>query len=304
MIPAKFEYHAPKSLEEAVQLLERHGGEAKLLAGGHSLLPLMKLRLSSPRFVIDLRRLRGFDEIREEGDKLSLGALTTHAQVAKSELLRSQCPLLPATARHIGDVQVRNRGTLGGSLAHADPAADYPAAILALDAEIVAANGSGSRTIAARNFFVDMLTTALRPGEILTHVRLPKCSPRTGWAYEKLPQPASGFAIVGVAVRLDLDAMGKIASPAVALTGVAPRAFRAEEVEKALAGGKPSEKLFADAAQHVVNGIEPLGDLHASAEYRAAMAVVFTRRAIARAAERAGPLPQLADASRRHGARR
>jgi aerobic carbon-monoxide dehydrogenase medium subunit len=287
MIPASFEYHAPKSLDEAVRLLERHGGEAKLLAGGHSLLPLMKLRLASPRFVIDLRKLRGMDYIREEDGKIAIGALTTHSEIAASDLLRKKCPLLPETAEHIGDVQVRNRGTIGGSLAHADPAADYPGAILALDAEIVAANGAGNRTVPAREFFVDMLTTALRPGEILTQIRVPRLNPRIGTAYCKLHQPASGFAVVGVAAKIAVGSTGKMDSVAIGITGLAPKAFRASEVENMLTGRKPGAKLFADASKEAARGIEALGDLHASAEYRSAMAVVFTRRALEKAAARA-----------------
>ncbi|HLW99102.1 MAG TPA: xanthine dehydrogenase family protein subunit M [Candidatus Acidoferrales bacterium] len=287
MIPASFDYHAPKSLEEALRLLERHGDEAKLLAGGHSLLPLMKLRLASPRFVIDIGRLRGMSYVKEESGVIAIGALTTHADVASSELLSQRCPLLKETASEIGDVQVRNRGTIGGSLAHNDPAADYPAAILALDAEIVAATSSGTRTIPAREFFVDMLTTQLKHGEILTQVRVPVMKPRTGGAYEKLFQPASGFAIVGVAALLTLGAGGKIESAAVGITGLGPKAFRAEGVEKTLKGKKAGDALFAEAARHAPRGIEPLGDLHASSDYRREMAVVFTRRALARAAANA-----------------
>src|SRR5713226_6508725 len=186
MIPAQFEYVAPKTLEDALRLVERHGDEAKVLAGGHSLLPLMKLRLAAPRYVIDLGRLRGLSYIREENGQIAIGALTTHAEVDTSALLLMRCPLLPETAAEIGDVQVRNRGTLGGSLAHADPAADYPAASLALDAEIIAASTDGTRAIPAHEFFVDMLTTQLRPGEILSQVRLPRLAPRTGMVYCKL----------------------------------------------------------------------------------------------------------------------
>jgi len=183
-------------------------------------------------------------------------------------------------------VQVRNRGTIGGSLAHADPAADYPAAILALDAEIVAASTGGTRTIPARQFFVDLLTTQLRPGEILSQVRVRALAARTGTAYVKLPQPASGFAIVGVAARIVL-AKGKIEDAAIGITGVGPKAYRAEAAEKALRGKTASPKLLADAARHAAQGVEPLSDLHASAEYRREMAAVFTRRALQRALERA-----------------
>ncbi len=287
MIPSSFDYHAPKTLEEALRLLERHGDEAKLLAGGHSLLPLMKLRLASPRFVIDIGRLRGMSYVREEEGMIAVGALTTHAEVAASELLAQKCPLLSETAAEIGDVQVRNRGTIGGSLAHADPAADYPASILALDAEIVAATSGGTRTIAARDFFVDMLTTELRHGEILTQVRVPIQKGRSGAAYKKLYQPASGFAIVGVAGRLSLNESGKIESAAIGVTGLGPKAFRAEAAEKALVGKKAGEKEIANAAKLAPRGIEPLGDLHASADYRREMAIVFTRRALETAAARA-----------------
>lgn len=291
MIPAAFEYHAPKTLEEALRLVERHAEEAKVLAGGHSLLPLMKLRLASPRYIIDIGRLRGMSYIREEGGKITIGALATHAELETSSLLHLKCPLLPETAAEIGDVQVRNRGTIGGSLAHADPAADYPATILALDAEIVAASTSGTRTIPAREFFVDMLTTQLRPGEILSQVRVSPLAPRTASAYLKLHQRASGFAIVGVAARITVGAGGQIDAVAVGITGVAPKAYRAEAVEKALLGEKVHPKLLAgllnNAARRAADGVEPLSDLHASAEYRREMAAVFTRRALEKAVARA-----------------
>jgi carbon-monoxide dehydrogenase medium subunit len=288
MIPAPFDYHAPKTLEEALRLMERHGDEAKLLAGGHSLLPLMKLRLSMPRYVIDLGRLKGLDYIREENGRIAIGALTTHAEVEHSALLAAKCPLLAETAAEIGDVQVRNRGTLGGSLAHADPAADYPAALLALDAEIVIASTSDARTIPATDFFVDMMTTHLRPGEILTQVRVPPRVSREGAAYAKLHQPASGFAIVGVAARLTVGKGNRIEHAAIGVTGLAAKPFRATAVERTLLGKAASEKLFADAARHAGDdGGEPLSDLHASAEYRRAMAVVFARRALEGALARA-----------------
>jgi carbon-monoxide dehydrogenase medium subunit len=287
MIPAPFEYAAPKTLEEALRLVERHGDEAKILAGGHSLLPLMKLRLAQPRYVIDIGRLRGMSYIREENGHIAIGALTTHAEIESSALLRAKCPVLAETAAAIGDVQVRNRGTFGGNLAHADPAADYPAALLALDVEIVAASTAGARTIPVGEFFLDMLTTALRPGEILSQVRVAPLAPHTGAAYEKLPQPASGFAIVGVAARLTLGKGGKIEKAGVGITGLGPKAFRAEAVERALRGKKASDKIFADAARFAAQGVEPLADLHASADYRRGMASVYTRRALKRAFARA-----------------
>jgi carbon-monoxide dehydrogenase medium subunit len=295
VIPAAFEYHAPRTLDDAIRLLERHGDEAKLLAGGHSLLPLMKLRLAAPRYLIDLGRISGLDTIKLEAGKIVLGALVTHAQIEHSDVLRAKCPLLRETAAEIGDVQVRNCGTVGGSLAHADPAADYPAAILALDAEMTAVSSSGSRSIPASAFFVDMLTTALRPGEILTEVRVAETGPRAGSAYVKMHQPASGFALVGIAAHLVLGARGRIESLAIGVTGVAPKPFRAAGVEQALVGRKPSEKLLAAAARKAADGVEILSDLHASASYRREMAAVLTARALHRAlmrvADRQGRRP-------------
>lgn len=283
MIPSSFEYQAPRSLEDALRLLERHGDEAKVLAGGHSLLPLMKLRLAAPRFIIDLGRLRGLNYVRQEGGRIHIGALTTHAEIEQSQVLRAGCSMLAETAGEIGDVQVRNRGTIGGSLAHADPAADYPASILALDAEIVLASSSGTRTVPAREFFVDLLTTQLRQGEILTEVRVPVLPARTGACYMKLHQPASGFAIVGAAARVMANRAGKVEEVAVGITGVGPKAYRAEATERALRGKKATLKSLTAAAQKAAQGVEPLSDLHASAEYRREMAAVFVRRALERA---------------------
>lgn len=287
MIPSAFEYFAPRTLEEAFDLLAEHGADAKLLAGGHSLLPLMKLRLAAPRVLVDLGRIGDLSYLRDDGDEIALGALVTHAELEHSELLRRRAPLLPETAAEIGDVQVRNRGTLGGALAHADPAADYPAAVLALGAQLTLASRSGTRTVAAKDFFVDLLTTALEPGEILTEVRFPADGARTGSAYKKLHQPASGFAIVGVAARVRLDANGKCEAATVGITGMAAKAYRATQVERALRGHTPSDKLIAQAAAKAAGGIEALSDLHASARYRKAMGEVFTRKALSEAFSRA-----------------
>jgi carbon-monoxide dehydrogenase medium subunit len=287
MIPAQFEYVAPRTLEDALRLVERHGDEAKILAGGHSLLPLMKLRLAQPRYVIDIGRLRGMNYIREENGRIAIGALTTHAEIESSDLLRAKCPLLAETAAAIGDIQVRNRGTLGGSLAHADPAADYPAAVLALDVEIIAASTAGTRTIPVSEFFLDMLTTALRPGEILSQVRVAPLAPHAGTAYKKLHQPASGFAIVGVAARIKLGKGGTIEDIGIGVTGLGPKAFRATAVEKELRGKRASDKVFAEASRYAAQGVDPLSDLHASADYRKEMAAVYMRRALARAFARA-----------------
>ncbi len=288
MISQPFEYHAPKSLAEASRLLSQFSADGKVLAGGHSLIPLMKLRLAAPKHVIDIGRIAELSYIREDGGKIQIGGLTTHYQIQSSELLKAKCPLLPETAKEIGDPQVRNKGTMGGSLAHADPAGDWPAAILALDAEIKAASIRGDRWIPARDFFVDLLTTALKPDEILAAIRVPPLAARAGDAYLKLHQPASGFAIVGVAARVVLNESGNVQQVSVGVTGVGPKAYRATEVEDVLRGKSPSAKRLEEAASHAADGVEPNSDLHASAEYRAHLAQVYTRRALAKALERAG----------------
>jgi carbon-monoxide dehydrogenase medium subunit len=287
MIPSTFDYAAPRSVDEALKLLAQHGDEAKLLAGGHSLLPMMKLRLAAPRFVVDIGRIAGLSGIRDAGDHFEIGALTTHHEVEASDLLARACPLLPETAGAIGDVQVRNRGTLGGSLSHFDPAADYPAAILALEAEITAQGREGERTIAAADFFTDTFQTALRPGEILTRVRVPRFAAHTGSAYVKVHHPASGYAVVGVAVTLTLDGRRTIHRVRVGVTGLGPKAFRATAVERDLEGKHPEPGVVKAAAQRVAEGLEPLSDLYASAEYRAELARVYCRRALERALRRA-----------------
>jgi carbon-monoxide dehydrogenase medium subunit len=287
MIPAEFDYHTPATLDEALALLRQFGDEAKLLAGGHSLIPALKLRLSSIGHLIDLGRISGLSYIREEGGKLCIGARTTHFEVESSALLRQKYPLLAECASQIGDVQVRNRGTLGGSLAHADPAADYPAAILALDAEIHTVTTGGRRSIAADNFFVDMLTTALQPEEILTEVHVAPLAANTGTAYLKVPQPASGFAVVGIAAVVTLDAHGNCTQVRVGVTGAASKAFRARDTEAALIGKSADPHTFAQAAARATKGVETNGDIFASAEYRAHLVQVYTKRVLAKAAARA-----------------
>ncbi|HEV2440438.1 MAG TPA: xanthine dehydrogenase family protein subunit M [bacterium] len=286
MIPAPFEYHAPSTVKEAIGLLEQHGDDAKLLAGGHSLLPIMKFRLAQPKVVVDIGRIPGLDGIAAKGSTITIGALVTHDAVEQSDVLLKQCPLLPETAAVIGDMQVRNRGTLGGSLAHADPAADYPGAILALDAEIVATGPKGSRTIPAKDFFVEMLTTALTPAEIITEVRVPATGRGTGTAYMKHPHPASGYAVVGVAVVLQVSG-GKCQKAAIGVNGVAGKAYRASAVEKALVGKALDDKTVAAAAAHAADGADVQADLYASSEFRAHLASVYTKRAILKAASRA-----------------
>ena len=244
MIPASFDYIAAKSLDEAISLLAKHKDDAKILAGGHSLLPAMKLRLMQPKVLIDLGRIKDLSYIKEEGGQIRIGAMTTHFQVETSDLLRRACPLLPETASHLGDMQVRNKGTIGGSVAHSDPAADWPAAILALDAEIVAASAKGDRVIKATDFFVEMLTTALQPGEVLREIRIPAGKGKVGQAYVKVRHPASGFAVVGVAVNLSVDG-GKCQSVGIGITGVSPKAYRASKVESALKGEALDARISA-----------------------------------------------------------
>ena len=287
MIPQPFEYHVAKSVNEAAQLAAQFGTDGKILAGGHSLVPMMRLRLAAPKHIVDITRIPDLAYIRQEGERIEIGAMTTHYQIESSELLMTRCPLFPETAREIGDVQVRNKGTLGGSLAHSDPAADWPAAILAADAEIHAVSLNGDRWIAAQNFFVDILTTALEPGEILTGVRVPVLPDRTGDAYVKLHQPASGFAVVGVAARVALDAQGSVQHASVGITGVGPKAYRAIGVELALRGKSPTARHLQDASGHAADGIEANSDLYASSGYRAHLARVYTRRALERAVQRA-----------------
>ena len=280
MIPASFDYESPSTLKEALELLAANG-EAKILAGGHSLLPAMKMRLATPAALIDIGRIAGLNHIREAGDKVVVGAMTPHADVASSAVLHKSSPLLAMAASQIGDRQVRNRGTIGGSLAGAHPAADYPAAVLALDAEIVAVSRNGERVIPANAFFSGMFTTALRPDEIITEVRIPKTQGE-GVAYKKLHHPASGYAVVGAAVRLKVTT-GKVEQVAVGITGVAQIAYRASGVEGALRG-KPLSAA-ADAAKHAVDAVEAIGDHFASAHYRQHLATVYTRRALEQAAK-------------------
>lgn len=268
MIPAPFEYDRPATIEEALGLLAKYGDDAKVLAGGHSLLPAMKLRLAQPRRVIDIGRLPDLRFIRREGDGFSIGALTTHYEIESSVLLKKGSPLMPEVATTIGDVQVRNRGTIGGSLAHADPSADWPAAILALEARLEIAGPEGRRLVEAKHFFVDLFQTALKPSEILVCVHVPS-TPATV-AYEKFAQKASGFAICGVAVVKDRRVR-------MAVTGVAAKPYRAEAVEAAIVAGDQ------DPTSHVTDGIDTLGDIHASAPFRTHLVRVHARRALERA---------------------
>ncbi len=290
MIPAVFDYIAPRTLDEALRVLADHGEDAKLLAGGHSLLPLLKLRLARPGLLIDLNRIPGLNAISQEGEKIVIGALATHYQIESSELLKKRCPLLPQTAREIADVQVRNRGTIGGSLIHADPSADWPAAVLALGAELKLRGPKGERTVGAEQFFVGPMTTATEPNEILTEICVPVFPRRSGSAYLDMAQPASGFAIAGVAVWLSINAKGRCEAIGIGITGLSDKPFRAHAVEERLRGNKLTPKLIEASAAQVADGVAPLEDLHAGGEFRAHLARVYTARAIQEAAKRTGAI--------------
>jgi aerobic carbon-monoxide dehydrogenase medium subunit len=279
MYPANFDYKRPATVDEAIALLAQHGDAAKVLAGGHSLIPAMKLRLAQPKVVVDIGRIEALSYVREARGAIAIGAMTTHHEIESSAVLQARSPLLAETASHIGDPQVRNKGTIGGSLAHADPAADYPAAILALEAEIDLAGPRGRRTVKASDFFVDLLQTALEPNEIIVEIRVPATGKSV--AYEKTEQKASGFALAGAAAVVSAEGIR------VGITGVAAKAYRASAVEQALAGQRrPTPQAIALAASHAADGVEPLVDIHASAEFRAHLAEVNTRRAIERALAR------------------
>lgn len=287
MIPSAFEYHRPASLAEATQLLASND-EAKILAGGHSLLPMMKLRLATPSVVIDIGRLDELRGIQQADGALVIGTNATHYDCETSALLQQHCPLLAETAAAIGDVQVRNAGTIGGSIAHADPAADWPAAILAVNAEITLAKTGSTRTVSAGDFFVDLLMTAMEEDEILTQIRVTPNPPRTGSAYLKVPQPASGFALAGVAAQVTLGSDNTIQQVAVGVAGVANVAYRASATEAALGGQAATEAAIGQAAAQATDGVEDLQeDIHASAEYRSHLARVYTKRALLQAVERA-----------------
>jgi carbon-monoxide dehydrogenase medium subunit len=275
VIPAEFDYLQPSSLQEALQMLAQHGEDAKVLAGGHSLIPLMKLRLASPGTIIDLGHVRELKGISVDGGRVRIGALTTHAEIAASSVVQQNAPALAQAAKEIGDRQVRARGTIGGSLAHNDPAADLPAVMLALDGQITTQSTRGSRTHAAEQFFTGILETALVQDEILTEVSV-AVSPRS--AYAKHPNPASHYAITGVGVSLQGN--GTVSSARIGITGAAEVAYRASAAEAALAGKSLSAESIAAASEAAYDGRDLLGDIHASAEYRSALVKVMTRRAL------------------------
>jgi carbon-monoxide dehydrogenase medium subunit len=280
MIPATFEYERADSLDGAIGLLQQHGEDAKLLAGGHSLLPLMKLRLATPSVLVDIGRLSDLSFVREDGDRLVIGALTRHHDVANNQLLREHCPIVSHTAGLIGDPQVRHMGTIGGSVAHGDPASDMPTVLLALDAEFTARGPGGDRTIAASEFFSGLFETALHPDEVLTEIRVPKTG-ASGWSYQKFHRRRQDWAIVGVAALVS-GSNGGYDWAAIALTSMGESPIRATGVEQALTGSGD----VSEAASHAAEGTNPATDTFASAEYRRALAEVLVRRAVEEARSR------------------
>jgi carbon-monoxide dehydrogenase medium subunit len=286
MFPTEFAYAAPTTLAEAVQLLQ--GDETKPLAGGQSLLPLMKLRLASPAKLVDLHKIPELRGIREDGDAIILGAMTTYLTALKSPVLAKRAPLVVEAAQVVGDMQVRARGTVGGSLAHSDPGGDMPAVMLALNADVAIAGPAGTRVMPVNRFFTGLLETALQPNELLTAIRfLAIDTPQTGSAYAKHHHPASGYAVAGVAAVVRLGSDGTCQEARVAVTGVSANAARATGVEQALVGKALDDATISQAAASAANGLTLLSDSYASADYRAHLAQVYTRRALAAAAQRA-----------------
>jgi aerobic carbon-monoxide dehydrogenase medium subunit len=282
MIPSKFDYFRPVSLDEAVHVLSNAGDDAKVIAGGQSLLPLLRLRLANPEVLVDVGGLDGLHGVRDEGDSLVIGAVTTLYQLVHDPLVAEHCGLLATTATLIADPAVRHRGTIGGALAHGDPAGDLPAVALALDATLTARGPGGDREIPAADFFVDYLTTALQPAEVLTGVRVPKLA---GWGYhyEKFHRTAQAWAIVGVAA-LTRRSNGQVTEARIGLTNMGPVPVRATAAETAAAGAEASRDALREAASHAAEGTEPPSDLHGAPDYRRHLAQVLTGRALAAAA--------------------
>jgi len=288
MIPPSFEYLRPSTVKEAVALLQQHGDAAKILSGGQSLIPMMKLRIARPEYVIDINRIPGLDYIKEDGGYLAIGGLTREAELESSDLIRTKFPIIHDTAGFIADPQVRNMATVGGNLAHGDPANDHPATMLALGAQIVATGPAGTRTIGIDDFFVSLFTTALKGDEILTEIRIPMPAPHSGGAYFKLERKVGDFATVGVAAQVALDAGGLCNKAGIGLTNVGGTPIRAHKAEDYLKGKKLDESTIKQAGQLAADESEPSSDLRGPSDYKKAMVMELTRRALGRAGERAG----------------
>ncbi len=287
MIPPSFEYLAPKTIPDAVALLQKHGDEAKILAGGHSLIPAMRLRLAEPGYLIDISGIGGLDYIQEESGQLRIGAMTCEAALEESEIVRSQYPLLLDTAKMIADPSVRNMATVGGNLAHGDPANDHPATMLALRASVVAEGPNGTREIKIDNFFPDFFTTALSEDEILTEIRIPTPPSASGGAYLKIERKVGDYAAAAVACQLNIDSSGSIENIGLGLTNVGSTPIRASSAEELLKGKKPDENMLAEAGRLAAADSEPMEDLRGSAEYKIALVNELTQRAIKLSLQRA-----------------
>ena len=286
MKPAQFEYLAPATVDEAVALLNQYAeDDGKILAGGQSLVPLMNFRLARPKWLIDINGIEALDYIREDGDWLAIGAITRERDIERSALIADKCPLLHEVTRWIGHVTIRNRGTVGGCIAHNDPTAEYPLAAMLLGAEITARGPSGARTIPIDEFLVTYLTTALEPNELLTEVRFPVMESTTGWAFQEFARRHGDFAIVEAGALLQMD-NGTVREARIAIGGAGPVAFRATEAEAVLRGEKLTDELIAEAGEKAGGMTEPESDVHASAEYRTHLAKVLTRRALKEAQAR------------------
>jgi carbon-monoxide dehydrogenase medium subunit len=287
MIPASFDYHAPQTLDEALALLKSHGDDAKVLSGGQSLLPLLKLRLGAVGHLIDIGRIPGLEYIKEEGGVLQIGGRTRESALERSELVRRRYPLLAETTEVIADPLVRNLATVGGNLAHGDPANDHPATMLALRAEVVATGPGGTRTIPIDDFFRGLFSTALEPGEILTEIRIPAPPPRSGGAYVKLERKVGDFATAAAAAQITLGAGGEVTKAGIALTNAGPTPVRAADAESYLTGKQPSPEVIAETARRAAAAASPSADRRGAVEYKREMARVLTGRAITQAVQRA-----------------
>jgi aerobic carbon-monoxide dehydrogenase medium subunit len=288
MYPAAFEYHSPSSVKDALGLLGQHGDDAKLLAGGHSLIPMMKLRLAQPKHLIDLRNVPGLKGVKEDGNTIAIGAMTTWYELESNPIIKAKCPIVGETASIVGDPAVRNLGTIGGGLAHADPAADMPATAIACGFEFVCEGPKGRRTVKVDDWFQGLMSTAVKEDEILVEVRVPTLAKGTGAAYLKFPHPASRFAIVGVAAVVTTDGKGTCSKASIGVTGAGTKAVRAKGVEAALAGKNlAGAGAIEAAAQKAAEGIDVQADLQGSVEYKAHLCRVFAKRAVEAAAKRA-----------------
>lgn len=288
MIPPAFEYLRPNTIPEAIALLQRHGEDAKILSGGQSLIPMMKLRIARPGYLIDINRISGLSYIKEEGGFLKIGGLTREAELESSPVIRAKYPILRDTAHVIADPQVRNLATVAGNLAHGDPANDHPATMLALGAQVVATGAHGERIIPIEEFFLSLFSTALQPGEILTEIRIPAPPARSGGAYFKLERKVGDFATAAVAAQVTADANGAAQNVGIALTNVGPTPIKAKKAEDFLRGKKLEEANMRQAAQLAADDAQPSSDLRGPAEYKKGLVKELAKRALSRAAERAG----------------